>query len=400
MAGPNRARGTIVVLGSLAAIGPLSGDTYLPALPQIGDAFGASPVQVQLTLTASLSGLAAGQLVIGPLSDVWGRRRLLLGGLVLYTLASVACAMSPSLPVLIGMRFLQGLSGAAGVVLARAVIRDLYTGTAAARAFSHVLVVFGVAPVVAPLLGSAVLEMSDWRGIFAVLAVVGAVLFVVVLVRLEETLPPARRTRGGLRQLLPVLRDVLRDRAFLGYAVTCGSAFGGLFAYIAGSPFIIQDLYGGSPTTFGVLFAVNAVGIAVAGQVNARLVARIPPGRMLEIGVVVHVAGAAALLGVVTLGGALGLVGLVPALFVMVASIGLVQPNAIALALARFPERAGSASSVLGALHFAIGASVVPLVGLSWADPDVVLGVVVAGTALAAVTALRLVGASSHRGGC
>ncbi|MGY1805831.1 multidrug effflux MFS transporter [Blastococcus sp. SYSU D00669] len=384
------ARGTIVVLGGLAAIGPLSGDTYLPALPQIGEAFSAPPVQVQVTLTASMLGLALGQLVTGPLSDLWGRRRLLLGGLAAYTLMSVACAAAPSLPVLTGLRFLQGLSGAAAIVLARAIIRDLYAGAAAARAFSHVLVVFGVAPVVAPLLGSAVLGWTDWRGIFAVLAAAGAVLFAVVWTRLPESLPPAVRTDGGLRQLPGVVGTVLRDRGFLGYAVANAFAHAAMFAYIAGSPFVVQTLYGGSPTTFAVLFGANAVGIALAGQLNARLVGRLGPRRLLGIGMSVQTAGGLCLLAVVTLDDGLGLAAIVPPLFVVIASLGTIQPNATALALARFPRSAGSASSVLGAVYFALGAAAVPLVGIGAGDSAVAFGVVIAATAAAGLLLFRL----------
>jgi MFS transporter, DHA1 family, multidrug resistance protein len=382
---PRPPRGTIVVLGCLAAIGPLSGDTYLPALPQIADAFAAPAVSVQLTLTASLFGLAVGQLLMGPLSDLWGRRRLLLGGLASYTLVSAACAMSTSLPMMTGLRFLQGLSGAAAVVLARAVVQDLWTGSAAARALSHVLVVFGIAPVVAPLLGSAVLEVTSWRGIFGVLSAAGAVLFVVVWARLGETLPPSRRTDGGLRQLPRVLAAVLGDRVFLAHTLTCGFAFGGMFAYLAGSPFVVQTLYGASATAYAVLFAVNAMGIALAGQVNARLLARMAPSRLLGYGLALHTAGAFFLLAAVTVGRHHGLIALLPPLFVVIASLGLIQPNATALALARFPRSAGSASSVLGALHFAIGASISPLVGLGEADSAVPLGVVIAATATAAL---------------
>jgi MFS transporter, DHA1 family, multidrug resistance protein len=382
---PRPPRGTIVVLGCLAAIGPLSGDTYLPALPQIARAFGAPAMSVQLTLTASLFGLALGQLLMGPLSDLWGRRRLLLGGLAAYTLVSAACAMSASVPMLTGLRFLQGLSGAAAVVLARAVVQDLWSGSAAARALSHVLIVFGIAPIVAPMLGSAVLQVTSWRGIFGVLSAVGAVLFAVVWARLGETLPPSRRTDGGLRQLPRVLTAVLRDRVFLAHTLTCGLAFGGMFAYLAGSPFVVQMLYGASARAYAVLFAVNAMGIALAGQVNARLVARMGASRLLSFGIALHTGGAFCLLAAVTVGRQYGLTALVPPLFVVIASLGMIQPNATALALARFPGSAGSASSVLGALHFAIGASISPLVGLGKADTAVPLGVVIAATATAAL---------------
>jgi DHA1 family bicyclomycin/chloramphenicol resistance-like MFS transporter len=386
------ARGTILLLGSLAAIGPLSGDTYLPAFPQIAADLGASPVRVQLTLTASLLGLAVGQLVIGPVSDLWGRRRPLLAGTALYAVVSLGCALAPSIGTLTGLRFVQGFAGAAGVVLARAVVRDLYSGAAAARAFSRLLLVFGVAPVVAPLLGTAVLAAADWRVIFLLLAGVGALQFLAVRAWLGETLPPAHRTAGGLRRIPGVVRDVVRDRSFLGYALACGFAFAGMFAYIAGSPFIVQDLHGASPGVFGALFAVNAAGLAVATGVNARLVGRVEPRRLLSVGLAAHAAGGVSLLGAALLHGGLGLAALVPSMFVLVASLGFVLPNATALALARFPANAGTASSILGALHFAIGASVAPLVGIGGQGTAAPFGAVIAGTGVVAVVVLRVLG--------
>ncbi|HEV7755098.1 MAG TPA: multidrug effflux MFS transporter [Mycobacteriales bacterium] len=383
------ARGTILLLGTLAAIGPLSGDTYLPAFPQIAADLGAPPVRVQLTLTASLLGLAVGQLVIGPVSDLWGRRRLLLGGTALYAVVSLGCALAPTIGALTGLRFLQGFAGAAGVVLARAVVRDLYSGAAAARAFSRLLLVFAVAPIVAPLLGTAVLAAGDWRTIFLLLAAVGVLQFLAVRAWLGETLPPARRTAGGLRRIPGVVRDVVRDRSFLGYALACGFAFAGMFAYIAGSPFVVQDLHGASPGVFAGLFAVNAAGLAVATAVNARLVARVEPRRLLSVGLAVHAAGGVSLLGAVLLDGRL--VTLVPPMFVVVASLGFVLPNATALALARFPASAGTASSILGALHFAIGASVAPLVGVGGPGTAVPFGAVIAGTGVVAVAVLSTV---------
>lgn len=385
----SRRRGTIVVLGGLAAIGPFSGDTYLPAFPQIAADLGVEPVRVQLTLTASLLGLGVGQLVVGPLSDLWGRRRPLLAGLALYVLASLGCALAPSVETLIGLRFVQGLSGSAAVVLARAVVRDLYSGVAAARAFSQLMLVFGVAPVVAPLVGSAVLAAGQWRVIFLVLAGIGVLLLGAVALWLKESLPPERRGTGGLSRIPATFGVVLRDRPFLGYALSCGLAYAGMFAYIAGSPFVVQELHGASATVYGALFAVNATGLALVAQLNARLLRRFEPRRLLTVGIGAYTVAALVLFGTVVARERPGLVAIVPSMFVVVSSLGFVMANATALALARFPDLAGTASSIMGALHFALGASVAPLVGLGGAGTAVPFGATIAGAALAALLVLR-----------
>ena len=229
-------RGIVFTLGGLAAISPLSGDMYLAAFPAIATDLNASVTQVQLTLTASLLGLSSGQLVIGPLSDLWGRRPPLLTGIILYVLASLGCAFAGSIELLIALRFCQGFAGAAAVVLSRAMVRDLYTGTAAVRVFSQMMAVFGVAPVIAPVIGSALLTVGNWCAIFLVLAGAGALQLLAVLTTLGETLPPERRQSGGLRRIPGLVRAVFSDPPFLGAALSCGFAFGAMFAYIAASP--------------------------------------------------------------------------------------------------------------------------------------------------------------------
>ena len=274
----------VIVLGSINAIGPLSIDMYLPAFPEIARDLGSSASQVQLTLTACVAGLALGQLFIGPLSDRLGRRAPLMAAMLTYAVASVLCSLAPSAPVLIALRFLQGLAGAGGIVISRAVVRDLHSGAAAVRLFSSLMLVTGLAPILAPLAGAQLLAFTSWRGIFVVLAVLSALIAVLVALGLGETLPPERRSDNGVRRTLAIMRGLLRNRWFVGHALAGGLGFGALFAYIAGSPFVLQGIYGVSPQLYSVLFAMNGLGLIAGSQVNARLVGRFGPGKLLRAG--------------------------------------------------------------------------------------------------------------------
>src|SRR3954451_5116430 len=225
----------IVILGACNAIGPLSIDMYLPAFPDLARSFGTSASQVQLTLTACVAGLAVGQLIIGPVSDRLGRRGPLIAAMSTYAVASLLCSLAPSAVVLMALRFVQGLAGAGGIVIARAVVRDLHSGDAAVRLFSSLMLVTGLAPILAPLVGGQVLAVSSWKGIFVVLTVVSALIAIAVALGLRETLEPERRSAHGLAQTLATMRRLLRDRWFLGHGLASGMAFGALFAYISGS---------------------------------------------------------------------------------------------------------------------------------------------------------------------
>lgn len=379
----------VLLLGSLSAFGPLSIDTYLPGLPEMSRSLGAPPSAVQLTLTACLAGLALGQVLAGPLSDRLGRRRPLLVGVAAYAVASALCALAPSVAVLVVLRLVQGFAGAAGIVIARATVRDLHEGAAAARFFATLMLVNGLAPILAPVVGAQLLKVTDWRGVFVVLAGIGTVLFVAVALGLRESLPPARRRAGGVRDTLRTLRMLAGDRVFMGYALAAGLAFGAMFSYISGSPFVVQDVYGASPEAFSAIFAVNGVGIVVASQVSARLVGRVSPRTLLRAGLAIGAAGGAILLAVVA-GGGLGLWAVLPPLFAVVASVGLVLPNASALALADHADVAGSASALLGVLQFAVGAAVAPLVGIAGKDTAVPMGLVIAALGALAVTCLAV----------
>ncbi|MCG0067269.1 MULTISPECIES: multidrug effflux MFS transporter [Streptomyces] len=375
------------VLGGLTATPPLAMDMYLPSLPEVTRSLHASAAAVQLTLTACLLGMALGQLVVGPMSDRWGRRRPLLTGLAVYLVATALCAVAPNVETLVALRLVQGLAGAAGIVIARAVVRDLYDGVAMARFFSTLMLISGVAPIVAPLIGGQILRVTDWRGVFVVLTVVGAALAVLVWLRLPETLPPAGRHGGGVGQALRAMRGLLADLPFTGYMLAGGFAFAALFAYISASPFVIQEIYGASPQTFSLLFGLNSVGLVIAGQINGKvLVGRVSLDKVLGTGLAVIVLAATALLLMAS--GALGEVGLAPiaaALFVLMSAMGITLPNAQTLALLRTRHAAGSASALLGTSSFLVGATASPLVGVAGEETAVPMAVVQLGGALVAV---------------
>lgn len=365
--------GTLVLL---SMTGPLAIDMYLPGLPQIGEDLHTSASMAQLTLTTFMIGLAVGQLVIGPLSDGLGRRRLLLIGTVVFGISALACAVAPSIAVLLIARFLMGFSGGAGVVLARAVISDRAQGDRAAKLFSLMMVIGGLAPVIAPLIGGALMDPIGWRGIFFVLTGVSALMFLGVWRFIPETLEPERRHASTAASFLRNLGTVLRHRQYLGYTVAFGLSFGALFAYISSSPFIIQDLLGFSPGMFSVLFAVNAVGLAGANALSSRLIGRFRPRQLLTAGLsALLVVGV--LLTVVAFAGATSAWAILPLMFALSSSIGLVFGNATALALGQVRHVAGSGSAVLGALQFTIGAAVSPLAGLGGGETLVPMAITV-----------------------
>ncbi|MEU5833719.1 multidrug effflux MFS transporter [Streptomyces diacarni] len=356
-----------LILGGLTALPPLSIDMYLPALPEVGGALHVPAATAQLTLTACLIGLAVGQLIVGPMSDRFGRRRPLLIGMSAYVVAGVACALAPTAATLTVCRLVQGLAGAAGVVIARAVVRDLYDGLAMARFFSTLMLISGVAPILAPVLGGQVLRFTDWRGVFVILSAIGLLLVLVVARKLPETLPAEQRHRGGLADALRSMRALLADRVFAGYLLTGSLAFAALFSYVSASPFVMQEIYGASPQTFSLLFMVNSIGIVAFGQLNGKvLVGRVSLDRVLAFGLCMVGAATVALLVMTT--GVFGEVGLAPlatGLCVLMSGMGLIMPNANSQALMRTPHSAGSASALLGTTQFLVGALASPLVGVA-----------------------------------
>jgi len=385
-----------VLLGGLTAFGPLSIDMYLPALPVIGRDLAASESVIQLTLTACLIGLAIGQVVAGPVSDALGRRRPLLIGVAGYVVASLLCALAPTAAILVALRLLQGLTGAAGIVIARAIVRDLYSGSAAARYFSRLILVMGLAPILAPVVGAQLLRFTSWHGIFLVLALITALLWLGAARALPETLPVERRRSGSLGDTLQTFRRLAADTQFIGYAVAGGLAFGAMFAYIAGSPFVLQGIYGVSPQTFSLIFGLNALGFVITSQINGSLVSRIPPATLLTMGITVTGVAGLALLAVILIGG-LGLAAVLLPIFVLVSSIGFVVPNAVALALSRHPEAAGTGSALLGVIQSGIGAAGAPLVGVAGIATALPMAIVIAISGVGAVVALLLASAQRRR---
>lgn len=373
---------TVVVLGGLTMFGPLSLDLYLPALPQLADDLNASASAAQLSITACLVGLAVGQLLAGPLSDRLGRKRPLIIGLVAYLLASIACALAPSATVLIVLRLIQGLGGAAGIVISRAIARDLYSGSALMIFFSRLLLIAGLAPVLAPILGGQLSLIMSWRGIFGVLAGFGAVLLLAGWLGLKETLPPERRIVGGFRRTLQGYNTLLHDRFFVGCALSSGLAGATMFAYIAGSTFVLQRIYGMSPQGFSFVFGGISLGLVTAAQIGARIALVWPLTRVLGLGLMINLFGATALFVTVVAGLRMGV--LIGTLVVMVCAVGLIFPTANALAMADYPDLAGTASSLQGLSQFAFGAVAAPLVGIAGEHTAVPLGIVTTGVSLLA----------------
>jgi MFS transporter, DHA1 family, multidrug resistance protein len=398
---PAAARGRLlVVLGAMSAFGSVTTDVYLPSLPQAAAALHTTPAGIQSSLTAGLLGLAAGQLVAGPLSDRRGRRGPLLAAMAVFVLASLLCASAPNLVAFDLFRLLQGGTGGAGIAICFATVRDLYAGRAAARAYSILASVGGITPIVAPTIGAQLLRITDWRGVFLVLAGLGVVFLGYAYAWVGETLPVARRAGGGFASTAAVLQRLTVDPRFTGYALAGGFSFAAVFAYVSASPFIFEGLGHMSPQLFGLLFAVNSTGILLTNAVNARLVQRFSPSRLLDVGLVgVAVGAGSALMVAVTTQSHLCLYALLASLFLMVSSTGLTRSNAAALALDPHPETAGSAAAILGLIQFALGAIVAPITGLDRHSAVLPCAAMVAAAALAVLarsTARRAIPARRH----
>lgn len=352
----------LLILGALTAFAPLAIDFYLPSFPALAQAFATDVERVQLSLAAYFIGLAAGQLLYGPLADRFGRRRPLLFGVALFTLASFACALAPSLEWLVVLRFVQALGGCAGMVISRAVVRDLCDPVNSAKVFSRLVLVMGLAPILAPLAGGVLLERAGWQAIFVCLGAFAALCLLLVVLLLAETRPqhvPLAPLGGALRQY----RQLLLDRAFVGHALTGGLAMAAMFAYIAGSPFVFLELYRVPAQHYGWLFGCNAAGFILVAQFNARLLLRRGPGFWVPRGTAFYLLCALALMVVALLQPG-SLWPLLPPLFGCIATLGVVMPNTSACAMSGQGAHAGSASALLGSLQFAIAALAASLVGV------------------------------------
>nr|WP_235892398.1 multidrug effflux MFS transporter [Mycolicibacterium hodleri] len=386
----------IVILGLLVALGPLTIDMYLPALPRIAQDYAVSSSVVQLTLTGTLAGLAIGQLVIGPLSDSLGRRRPLMAGIVLHMLASLLCLFAPSILVLGIARGLQGVGAAAAMVVAIAIVGDLFSDSTAATVMSRLMLVLGVAPVVAPSLGAAVLLRFSWHWVFAVLVVLAGLLLLLAALALPETLQVSHRRPLRVRGILGTYGELLRDRRFVILVLVAALGMSGLFAYIAAASFVLQGRHGLGQQAFALVFGAGAVALIGATQFNVVLLRRFTPQT-----ITVWALAASAVSGVVFVGLAAADVGGIYAfvfpVWAILAAMGFVIPNAPAVALSRHPDAAGTAAAMLGAGQFGLGAAVAPLVGVLGNDELALAAVMTAGSVIA-LLALLAVGVSASEG--
>jgi DHA1 family bicyclomycin/chloramphenicol resistance-like MFS transporter len=355
-------RALAVVLSLLTVFGPISMDLYLPVLPALTSELRSATSTGQLTITACLLGLALGQLVAGPLSDRLGRRRPLLVGVVAYVAVSLLCAASPTVETLVAARFVQGLAGGVGVVIAQAAGRDLYSGGRLLRYYGRLTVLGGLAAVVGPVIGGQLASVTNWRGIFVFLAAVGAAILVACLLVFRETLPADRRVSGGLAQTGRDMRRLLSDRVFLGAVLVTGFVNAALFAYLSGATFVLQGVYGLSPQGYSYAFGLNSLGFMVSGFAAGRTSERWSEKGTLLVGIAMCVLGAGGIVATAALH--LPLAAVVLSLVTMVSGVAVTTPPATSLALAGYPDIAGTASSFLGVARFAFGGLTAPLVGL------------------------------------
>jgi DHA1 family bicyclomycin/chloramphenicol resistance-like MFS transporter len=377
-----------VILGSITTIGPLSIDMYLPALPTLVDDFGTTAALVQLSLTFFLLGLASGQLVAGPLSDVYGRRRPLLIGMFIYAVSSVLCAFSPSIGLLIILRFIQGLAGSVGVVVSRAAVRDLYSGSELTKFFSLLMIVNGLGPILAPVIGGQLLRVTTWQGIFLVLFAAGIIFCLTILLRLPETLPKERRSKSGLKGTLLTFKVLLGNRKFMGYALSQGFVTASMFAYISGSSFVLQNIFAVTPQVYSLIFAVNGIGIIITGQIAGRLAGKVSETKLLLSGLLLCTTGGVLLLLTILVGG--GLIPILICLFAVVSSVGIVGATSFSLAMQDQGEAAGSASALIGLIPLLLGSCVAPLVGLGGVDSALPMAIVIACTGVLSILSYLL----------
>ncbi|MGE7918373.1 multidrug effflux MFS transporter [Viridibacillus sp. NPDC093762] len=375
----------VLILGSLTAFGPLSMDMYLPSLPTVATDLGTTTSFAQLSLTACLLGLAFGQLIFGPLSDIKGRRKPLLFTLIIYSVASILCAFSSSIWMLIGLRFVQGFSGAAGIVIARASARDMYDGKDLTKFVALLSLVNGAAPILAPIFGGMVLKFAPWPIVFIVLAIIGILMLISVIFILPETLPVERRATGGVFATVKTFGSLVKDRSFIGLALTQAFIMTAMFAYIAGSPFVLQKIYGLSPQAFSLFFGLNGIGIIFASQLTGKLSEKVAEIKLLFSGILIAFAGSLLLVSVITF--KLPLVFILIALFIIVSTVGIVSTTAFSLSMQKQGNNAGSASALLGLLPFIGGAVVSPLVGIAGEMNAWPMGIIILSSTLFAIIA-------------
>lgn len=383
-----------LILGSLTAFGPLSIDMYLPALPTLTKQLHTSTSVAQLSLTACLIGMAVGQLFVGPLSDVKGRRKPLLMTLIFYSIASLLCAVSSSIWILIILRFIQGATGAAGIVIARASVRDMFSGTELTKFFALLMLVNGAAPILAPIVGGQILHFVSWRGVFIVLFFIGILMWAAVTFGLHETLPMERRSKGDISHTFAAYLR-LKDREFMSFAFSQGFVSAAMFAYISGSPFVLQEIFGVSPQVFSIIFAINGIGIIIASQVTGRLAGKIAELKLFIFGISLAAIGGLIFLIVILTGG--GLIAVIPSLFIVVSCVGIVGTTSFSLAMQNQGGSAGSASALLGLLPFIFGSIAAPLVGIGGSHTALPMAIVIAVCDLGALFLFLLIKKSTKK---
>lgn len=379
-----------IMLGSLAAFGSLTVDMYLPSFPAIAESFQTDASHVQLSLTAALLGLAGGQLIIGPISDARGRKKPLVFFLFLFIIASLLCFIAPSIWVFIFARCMQGFSASASVVIARAIARDLYSGTSLTQFFSMLMVMTGLSPILAPIIGSTILEAVGWRSVFAVLAFIAVLMVVIICVTFEESLPRSRRTKNNLRQTVHTFGDLVKERMFIGIALAQGFIMAGAFAFVAGSPFLYQTLYGVSPSAYSLLIALNGIGIIIGNQLAGRLATILPERTLLFYGLILS-SFTSFLLIMMFLFNA-PLVFVVLPVFIMLMCVGVANTTCFSLAMETQGHRAGSAAALMGLLPYLFGATVSPIVGLLVETNAWPMGVIMSSTTLIALAIFLMSG--------
>ncbi len=371
-----------VLLGSLGILGPFTIDTYLPSFPTIVDEFNTTASLVQISLTSCLLGLGLGQLVIGPLSDVKGRRKPLLFFLGLYILASLACSFSPNIYFLIGCRFVQGFAASGGIVLSRAIVRDLYSGKELTKFFTLMVLVGNLGPIIAPIAGGAILAFNDWNWVFIALACIGMILLFTVSFKLKETLPAEKRVPSNLPYVMSNFGTLFKNKEFMGYALTQGFITAGIFAYVSGIPFVYQNVYGVSPQEFSLLFGVNGLALIIGSQLVGRLTDTISEGTFLKIGLVI--ANVSGLWLLIALSLKAPLIGVAIPVFFFLSSISMIGTTSFTLAIQSQGHMAGSASALLGVLPFVMGSLSAPLVGIGGANTGVPMAAVIFGASILA----------------
>ncbi|MGG0171923.1 multidrug effflux MFS transporter [Paenibacillus dokdonensis] len=374
-----------LLLGLFSTLGPFTIDMYLPAFPEIAENLNTSASLVQFSLTACLLGLGIGQLVMGSLSDVYGRRNPLLISMAVYIISSLACAFAPNIGLLILFRFAQGFAASAGIVISRAIARDLYSGHELTKFFSLLLLVGNLGPLAAPIAGSGILSFTTWIGVFIALALLGIYLLAMTKWRLKETLPAEKRETPNFANQLRSYGLLLRDRQFVGYMLAQGIMIAGVFAYVSGTPFIYQNIYGVTPAVFALLFGSNGISLIIGSQLVGRMAHRISEQAFLLFGLWVALFASIVVLVVAVVHGPL--FTLVIPLFFFVCSIGITSTAAFPLAMERQANMAGSAAALLGVIPFLLGAVVAPLVGIAGENTAVPLGVIILATSTAAMLA-------------